>query len=47
MTHEHRPSAEHNHGPEHDDSLPDALDIPEYEDVEDSLAPPLDTDLED
>jgi hypothetical protein len=47
MTHEHNASAEHDHGPEHDDSLPDARDIPEYENVEDSLAPPLEHDLED
>lgn len=39
MTHENPQSSytEHRDGPEHDHSLPDATDIAEYSDVEDSL----------
>jgi hypothetical protein len=47
MTHEHEPNDEHPDGPEHDDKLPDAPSVPEFSDVNDSLAPPLDHDLED
>jgi|GEM_PF-6655533 len=57
MTHEHTIGspvdlqAFHGHGevggPEHDRDLPNAWELPEYDNVEDSLAPPLDGDLED
>lgn len=48
MTHEDHtvPSIRHR-APEEDYSLPDALTIPEYDNVEDSLAPLLEEDLED
>lgn len=41
MTHENLGDPEHTHGPEHDYTLPAAIDIPEYEDVDQSFAPPL------
>lgn len=47
MTHEHLPNDEAQEGPEHDQRLPDATSLPEFSDVEESLAPPLDHDLED
>lgn len=34
-------------GPEHDDTLPDALDIPVFDTPEESFSPPLTHDLED
>lgn len=41
MTHEDRGRPEHTHGPEHDPTLPHAIDIPVYDNVADSCAPPL------
>jgi hypothetical protein len=47
MTHEAKPNAEAKGGPEYTHNLPDACDVPEFEDVEESLASPLVQDLED
>jgi hypothetical protein len=43
MTHEKRAGlgGEPPDGPEHDARLPDASEIPEYDDVDASMAPPL------
>lgn len=41
MTHEHRPNAEHEHGPEHTHGLPDADTVPVHAFAEDSDLPPL------
>jgi len=46
MTHEHIPNGEAHDGPEHDHRLPDAGDIPTYDDPADSDALPLLEDLE-
>lgn len=45
MTHEHKASAEHPDGPEHDHSLPDADQIPGNLSPEESDLPALETDL--
>jgi hypothetical protein len=42
MTHERIPNGEPVYGPEHDHSLPDATDIPVYDDPAESDAPPMD-----
>lgn len=47
MTHENVPNGEHVDGPEHDDTLPDAGDIPTFDTPEGSDLPELDGDLED
>lgn len=44
MTHELIANGEPQDGPEHDHSLPDAVDIPTYADPADSDAPPLEED---
>jgi hypothetical protein len=46
MTHESTPSSEHDDGPEHDHTLPDADSIPTYETPEESDAALLDADLD-
>lgn len=45
MTHEAQPNDEHQRGPEHDHSLPNADEIPGDLSPDDSDAPPLDGDL--
>lgn len=45
MTHEIEPSGEHAHGPEHDQSLPDAAEIPGDLTPQQSDADPIETDL--
>lgn len=47
MTHENVPNGEHDDGPEHDDTLPAAGDIPTHDNPDDSDLPALDGDLED
>ena len=47
MTHERTPNGEHDDGPEHDHTLPDADTIPTFDDPADSDGPPLEHDLED
>ncbi len=41
MTHEHKHDLEPHGGPQNMTGLPDARDIPEYTDVEESMAPKL------
>jgi hypothetical protein len=41
MTHELIANGEHGDGPEHDHNLPDAVDIPTFDDPADSDAAPL------
>jgi hypothetical protein len=47
VTHENIPNTEHDDGPEHDTTLPNAGDIPTFETAEESFLSPLDGDLED
>lgn len=47
MTHEKIPNGEPTGGPEHDQTLPDAGEIPTFANVEQSDLPALDSDLED
>jgi hypothetical protein len=47
MTHENIPNTEHDDGPEHDTTLPNAGDIPTFDTAEESDLPALDGDLED
>lgn len=46
MTHEHHANDEHDDGPEHDESLPDAASIPTYDTPEESDATLLAADLD-
>lgn len=46
MTHENVPDGEHDNGPEHDHTLPNAWEIPTHDTVEESDLPALDGDLE-
>lgn len=45
MTHEHTANGEHHGGPEYDQSLPDADQIPSGLTPEESDLPPLEADL--
>jgi hypothetical protein len=47
VTHEHIPNGEHDDGPEHDQTLPDADTFPVFDDPADSDGPLLEHDLED
>lgn len=46
MTHEHRPGAEHDHGPEYDERLPDARTVATFDAPSATDLPPLLADLD-
>jgi hypothetical protein len=47
MTHENIPNNEHDDGPEHDATLPDAGTVKTFGTAKESDRPPLERDLED